>query len=79
MTWWDLTHADLVAGLRALLESKPLPPPRVIYPTPDGRERTRLGRASQGTATAGDNEPSVGVEASREEPVAVSHSPWGTW
>lgn len=47
MSWCDLTHADLVAGLRGLLTTNPLPSPRVIYATPDGRERTRLPQARQ--------------------------------
>jgi len=61
MSWCDLTHAELLEGLRFLLAQSPLPPPRVRYATPDGRERLRLPQARQGTTRNGPHEPSEGV------------------
>lgn len=45
-----MTHSDVLASLRRITTTHPLPAPRVIYAHPDGRHQ--LGRAAKGAATA---------------------------
>jgi len=87
MSWTDLTHSELLEGLRFLLAQSPLPPPRVRYATPDGRERLRLPQARQGTTRTGHHD-CEGVGEKSTSPsgrlgtpprVVPSFSPWGTW